>query len=105
MILNLSMFLKKPHLRQFTDQGDLTGLLSLPLKKGKAGQDQFNFSYSTGFQDVPKRIKMNNRDQEVTWWKENSAQLWKNVGGDPAVPNGSRIYNGFIFYDELSLLI
>lgn len=70
------------------------GVVLITTKKGKTGQSKIDFNIYHGNQDVPKRLKMNDRDQEAQWWKEGTAQIWALNGGDPGVPNGSRIFNG-----------
>ncbi|HEY4206425.1 MAG TPA: SusC/RagA family TonB-linked outer membrane protein, partial [Puia sp.] len=70
------------------------GVVLITTKKGKAGQSKIDFSVYHGNQDVPKRIKMNNRNQEVQWWKEGTAQIYALNGGDPSIPNGSRLVLG-----------
>jgi len=66
----------------------------ITTKKGKAGQSKIDFNVYHGNQDVPKRIKMDNRNQEVQYWKEATAQIYALNSGDPSVPNGSRVVNG-----------
>ncbi|KAA6441833.1 TonB-dependent receptor [Dyadobacter flavalbus] len=67
------------------------GVVLITTKKGKAGQSRIEFNYYTGFQNVPKLIDVLDRDQEIQYWKETSAALWAAMGGDPNVPNGSRV--------------
>lgn len=69
------------------------GVVLITTKKGKVGQSRMDFSYYTGVQDVPKKLDMQTRDQEIQFWKENTAALYKAVGGDPSIPNGSRTFN------------
>jgi TonB-linked SusC/RagA family outer membrane protein len=70
------------------------GVVLITTKKGKSGQSKIDFTIYHGNQDVPKRIKMNDRNQEAQWWKEGTAQIYALNGGDPSVPNGSRLVNG-----------
>ncbi|MES2378403.1 MAG: TonB-dependent receptor [Bacteroidota bacterium] len=70
------------------------GVVLVTTKKGKAGQSKIEFSAYTGFQDVPKRIKVLNTAEEAQYWKEVTAANWAIVGGDPNIANGSRIFGG-----------
>ncbi|CAG5000226.1 TonB-dependent receptor P3 [Dyadobacter sp. CECT 9275] len=67
------------------------GVVLITTKKGKVGQARIDFNYYTGFQNVPKLIDVLDRDGEIKYWKETSAAIWAASGGDPNVPNGSRV--------------
>lgn len=67
------------------------GVVLITTKRGKTGQGRIDFNYYTGFQNVPKLIDVLDRDGEIKYWKETSAAIWAASGGDPNVPNGSRV--------------
>ncbi|WP_448699329.1 SusC/RagA family TonB-linked outer membrane protein [Mucilaginibacter sp. AW1-3] len=69
------------------------GVVLITTKKGKAGQGRIDFNYYTGIQDIPKMLKLLNRDESIQYYKEQTAANWASVNGNPATPNGSRLYN------------
>ncbi len=67
------------------------GVVLITTKKGKSGQAKIDFNYYTGVQRVAKLIDVLDRDGEIKYWKETTAAIWAASGGDPSVPNGSRV--------------
>lgn len=69
------------------------GVILITTKKGKSGAAKLNFSYYTAFQTVGKKIALQNTEQSIQFNKEVIQANWVSMGGDPNVPNGSRILN------------
>jgi TonB-linked SusC/RagA family outer membrane protein len=69
------------------------GVVLITTKKGKAGQGRIDFNYYTGIQDIPKMLKVLNKDESIQFYKEQTLANWLSVGGNPATPNGSRLFN------------
>lgn len=68
------------------------GVVLITTKKGKIGVPSIDFSLSNGFQNVPKKISMLDRDQHIQFVKEVTEANWLSVGGSLDVPNGSRVF-------------